>query len=346
MPDTDAVFNSRLDPLYFSVGDGVFQCALCAHGCRLSEGQKGLCQVRICRNSRIESLVYGRVIAENIDPIEKKPLFHILPGSLSFSIATSGCNFRCTHCQNASISQVSPDADIETSGIFQDPEMIVQKALAGDCRSISYTYVEPTIFFEFASDCCQAARENGLLNIFVSNGYMSETVVDMLVPVLTGINIDLKSFSDSFYKKVCGARLQPVLDTIRHFQASGVWVEVTTLVIPGMNDSSEELEHIAAFLAEIDKDIPWHVTGFYPAHRMSHISATSSDALARAYKIGKDQGLHNVYTGNRPGTGGENSYCHVCGLPVVMRHGFQVIENSIRAGCCPSCGTGLAGIWS
>lgn len=346
MPDKEVVFNDKQNSLYFSVGDGVFQCALCAHGCRLSEGQKGLCQVRICRNSRIESLVYGRVVAENIDPIEKKPLFHILPGSLSFSIATPGCNFRCSHCQNASISQVSPDMDVQISGSFQEPEKIIKKALAGGCKSISYTYVEPTIFFEFAFDCCQAALDNGLLNIFVSNGYMSETVVDMLVPVLTGINIDLKSFSDSFYKKVCGARLQPVLDTIQHFKASGVWVEVTTLVIPGMNDSPGELEQIATFLGEIDKNIPWHVTGFYSAHRMPHTLPTSSGMLARAYRIGKDQGLHNVYTGNRPGAGGENSYCHVCDLVVVTRHGFQIVENRIRAGCCPSCGTGIDGIWS
>ncbi len=346
MPDKDAVLNGRIDSLYLSMGDGVIQCALCAHGCRLSEGQKGLCQVRICRNNRIESLVYGRVVAESIDPIEKKPLFHILPGSLSFSIATAGCNFRCTHCQNASISQVSPDADVQTSGSFQDPETIIQKALAGDCRSISYTYVEPTIFIEFAFDCCQTALENGLLNIFVSNGYMSETVVDRLVSVLTGINIDLKSFSDSFYKKVCGARLQPVLDTIRNFKSSGVWVEVTTLVIPGMNDSSGELENIAAFLAEIDRNIPWHVTGFYPAYRMSHILATSPETLARAYKIGKDQGLYHVYIGNRPGAIGENSYCPVCGLPVVVRRGFKIIENRLRAGCCPDCGKGIEGIWS
>ncbi len=325
--------------------DGTVQCTVCAHGCTLREGQKGLCGVRARRGDTIVSLVYGRVVAEHIDPIEKKPLFHVLPGSLSYSIATPGCNFRCLHCQNASISQVSRTMDVTASGIYRDPAEVVESAVAADCRSISYTYVEPTIFFEFAYDCCLAAKEKSLKNVFVSNGYMSDSVIRLLAPVVTAINIDLKSFSDSFYKKVCGARLAPVLAAIARFKELGVWVEVTTLVIPGMNDSERELTGIASFLAGIDPGIPWHVTGFYPSYQMSHVPPTGSKILARARQIGYEQGLFYVYSGNRPGSVGENSSCPSCGKTIISRHGFQIIENQLRAGCCPDCGTPIPGVW-
>ncbi len=331
--------------LYSLSKDGAVQCTLCGHGCTLHDGQKGLCGVRACRDNSIVSLVYGRVIAEHIDPIEKKPIFHVLPGSSSYSIATPGCNFRCLHCQNASISQVSRDMDIETSGVFRDPEEIADAAIAGGCRSISYTYVEPTIFFEFAYDCCVAAKARGLANIFVSNGYMSDTAIRMLAPVVTAINIDLKSFRDVFYQKVCGARLAPVLAAITRFKELGVWVEVTTLVIPGMNDSEEELTEIASFLAGVDRSIPWHVSGFYPSYKMSRVPPTGTKILARAREIGIAQGLEYVYSGNRPGSGGENSVCPSCGETVIKRYGFQIITNRLHAGCCPDCGHLIPGIW-
>ncbi len=325
--------------------DGSLQCTVCAHECTLREGQRGLCGVRARKGDAIVSLVYGRVVAEHIDPIEKKPLFHVLPGSLSYSIATPGCNFRCLHCQNASISQVPRTMDVEAAGIYRDPKSIVASAIDGACRSISYTYVEPTVFFEFAYDCCVAAVKKGLKNIFVSNGYMSDKVIRLLAPVLTAINIDLKSFSDSFYKKVCGARLAPVLSSIARFKELGVWVEVTTLVIPGMNDSEEELAGIASFLAGIDRKIPWHVTGFYPSYKMSDVPPTGTKILTRARQIGFEQGLAYVYTGNRPGELGENTSCPSCGEPVITRHGFQIVANHLHAGRCPECATSIPGVW-
>ena len=325
--------------------DGTLQCLLCAHGCRLRDGQRGLCGVRVRREERIDSLVYGRIIAEHVDPIEKKPLFHVLPGSLSYSIATHGCNFRCLHCQNAGISQVSRDFAVETSGIFRRPEEIVASAIAAGCRSISYTYVEPTVFFEFAYDCCLAACGRGLKNIFVSNGYMTKEVVNALAPVLTAINIDLKSFSNEFYKKICGGRLQPVLDTIARCKDAGIWVEVTTLIIPGLNDQDQELSQIASYIAGVDKSIPWHVSGYHPAYRMSDPVPTPESTLLRARQIGVDQGLHHVYVGNRLGSGGENTSCPSCGLLLLSRRGFRVIENHLIDGCCPACSDVLAGVW-
>ncbi len=311
----------------------------------MHEGKRGLCGVRLAVEGQVVSLVYGNVVAENVDPIEKKPIFHVMPGTKSYSIATAGCNFRCLHCQNASISQVSRSQNVQDSGIYRSPESIVQTAIESGCSSISYTYVEPTVFFEFAYDCCLKAHELGVKNIFVSNGYMSARVVSELSPFLTAINIDLKSFKESFYKKVCGAKLGPVVDNIRAFKKAGVWVEVTTLVIPGLNDSKQELKEIASFLASLDPAIPWHVTGFYPAYRMSGVEPTGSDILDMAREIGLKNGLLHVYTGNRPGSGGENSYCPSCGEVVIQRHGFQILKNSLTTGQCPSCKTAVAGVW-
>lgn len=341
--------DGRRASLAVALDDGTIQCQVCGQGCRLREGQRGLCGVRLRRGDRLESLVYGRVIAEHVDPIEKKPLFHVLPGSFSYSLATYGCNFRCLHCQNSAISQVSRGQEVEASGVLRTPAEIVRRALASSCRSISYTYVEPTIFYEFAYDCCLAAVDHGLKNIFVSNGYMTEVVARELAPVLAAINIDLKAFTDAFYRKVCGARLAPVLDNIARFRELGVWVEVTTLIIPGLNDSSEELGRIASFLANLDPDIPWHVTGYYPTYKMSGAGApppTSEETLRVARQIGQDHGLHHVYAGNRPGSGGEDTSCPHCGALLISRLGFAVSSLRLADGRCPDCGRAIAGIWA
>lgn len=337
--------SKNLPDLFSRQDDGRLLCLLCAHGCRLQEGQRGICGVRERHGERIDSLVYGRLVAEHVDPIEKKPLFHLLPGSLSYSIATAGCNFSCRHCQNAAISQVGQNFAPQTNSIRRQPQEVVTAAVRAGCRSISYTYVEPTVFFEFAYDCCLAATEAGLKNLFVSNGYMTAMVADLLAPQLAAINIDLKSFRDDFYRKICGAHLDPVLATIRRFVQLGVWVEVTTLVIPGHNDSAAELTEIAAFLAGIDRDLVWHVTGYYPAHRMS-APATRPETLARAREIGLEQGLRHVYTGNLPGVKGENSFCPGCHAEVILRRGFQLLANHLRDGRCPECGQQVAGVWS
>ncbi|SDP52734.1 AmmeMemoRadiSam system radical SAM enzyme [Desulforhopalus singaporensis] len=323
----------------------VITCPVCYQECELKDGQLGKCRVRQRKGDSIESLVYGKVVAEHVDPIEKKPIYHVLPGSLSYSIATPGCNFRCLHCQNSSISQVSVKQNLDLVTTDRLPQQIVAAAKAGGCDSISYTYVEPTVFLEFAYDCCVGARDEGLKNIFVSNGYMSRRTLVQLAPVLTAMNIDLKSFRDSFYQQVCGAKLQPVLENIRGCVELGVWLEVTTLIIPGLNDSDEELAQIAAFLSAINRRIPWHVTAFYPTYKMSDRKMTPPATLERARRIGHEQGLHHVYTGNIPGVKGANSVCHFCGEQVISRFGFHLTDNRLVNGNCPGCGNSFPGVW-
>ncbi len=320
-------------------------CNLCAHHCRITPGHVGRCGVRQNIEGVLYSLVYGELVAEHLDPIEKKPLFHVLPGSLSLSISTMGCNFKCQHCQNYSISQVLGRPTAELRGRNVTAEKVVESAKNNSCQSISYTYVEPTVFYEFAYDCARLATENNIKNIFVSNGYLSERASRDISPYLDAINIDVKSYRDEFYKKICGARLKPVLDNVRLMKELGVWVEVTTLVIPGLNDSDEELSGIASFLAAVDPTIPWHVSAFHPTYKMTDRLSTPSKTLLRASKIGRDAGLMFVYTGNSPGGGGENTSCPSCGTLVISRYGFSVHENKIVDGSCPDCKAALPGIW-
>jgi len=337
--------SGTLSSLYSLHRDGSLTCKVCAHGCHLKEGQRGICVVHQNIGGELVCLVYGRLVAEYVDPIEKKPIFHVLPGSLSYSVATRGCNFRCSHCQNASISQLGRRENVTSSGVMRKPEELVEAAVETGCRSISYTYVEPSVFFEYAYDCCVLAAEKGLKNVFVSNGYMTEQATEILAPVLSAANIDIKAFSDSFYKNVCGARLQPVLDSVRLLKELGVWVEVTTLVIPGLNDSDNELAKIADFLASIDVSIPWHVTGFYPTYKMLDTASTPVATLKRARQIGLESGLRHVYAGNRPGSGDEDTICPVCNCRVIKRHGFRIEGMLLKAGSCPGCGEYIPGIW-
>lgn len=330
--------------LFQSHDDGSATCLLCCHYCRLQQGERGRCGVRWNDGGRIVSLVYGKLVAESVDPIEKKPLFHLLPGSLSWSIATRGCNFHCAHCQNSHISQVERRENF-FSDIFKSPEKVVAAAESSGSASISYTYVEPTVFFEYAYDCSVLALEQGIKNIFVSNGFMSPQLLEVLASVLSAANIDLKSFNDSFYRNQCGGRLQPVLETIRFLKEKGVWVEVTTLVIPGYNDSDRELDEIAGFIASVDRSIPWHVTGFYPAWKMSNVMPTPVSSLVRAREAGLRNGLYFVYTGNRPGSGEESSFCPGCGNEIITRYGFRVERNSLFGDCCPACGREIPGVW-
>lgn len=324
-------------------------CNLCHHHCALVPGQIGRCGVRQGAGDVVKSLVYGKLVAESVDPVEKKPLFHVLPGTLTYSIATPGCNFRCSHCQNSSISQVvgaaSPRRINLRTMVERTAQDVVDAALASGCKSISYTYVEPTVFFEFAYDCAVLAKQQGLGNIFVSNGYMSNTVLDLLTPVLTSINIDLKAWSESFYEKVCGARLAPVVENIRKCVELGLWLEVTTLLIPGMNDSTQELTEIAMFLAGLGTDIPWHVTAFYPAYKMEGARATPLATLLKARQIGLDCGLKYVYSGNISGGQETSTRCPMCGHMLLKRSNFTLEQNLLVGGKCPSCSAGIAGVW-
>ena len=323
---------------------GKVLCGLCAHRCNIAPGHRGICAVRENRDGTLYSLVYDRIIARNIDPIEKKPLFHFLPGSLSYSIATPGCNFRCKHCQNADISQLPRDRAGVVPGEPVSPAEIVESALRHHCASISYTYTEPTIFFELAYDTAKLARKAGLKNVFVTNGYITPEALREISPFLDAANIDLKGFTDDFYRNICGARLQPVLDSIRLYKELGIWIEITTLVIPGHNDSENELRQIAQFVRTVGDGVPWHVSRFHPTYKLLDQPRTPLETLKRARQIGIDEGLRYVYEGNIPGEG-EETVCWSCAGSLVKRYGFSVEENHIKDGACGHCGAKMDGLW-
>ncbi|MBC7236208.1 MAG: AmmeMemoRadiSam system radical SAM enzyme [Chloroflexi bacterium] len=335
--------------LYEKLDKERVHCFLCAHHCRIPDGKRGICQVRENRGGTLYSLVYGQLISEAVDPIEKKPLFHFYPGTTSFSIATVGCNFRCTFCQNADISQAPRDRGLIT-GRYTPPERVVDGARRHGCRSIAYTYTEPTIFFEYAYDVCQKAHEAGIANVFVSNGYMTAETLDYVTsenaaPLMDAANIDLKAFRDTFYREQCGARLQPVLDSLKRMKQRSVWVEVTTLVIPGLNDSDEELRDIARFVRnELGADTPWHVSRFHPTYRLMDRPPTPASSVRRAREIGLEEGLHYVYVGNLFGDEGEHTYCPRCGVAVIRRLGYTILEHDIRHGACIHCGAPIHGV--
>ncbi|MFC1591858.1 AmmeMemoRadiSam system radical SAM enzyme [Thermodesulfobacteriota bacterium] len=329
--------------LYEKLDGNVVRCSLCPHCCTITPNAAGICGVRKNMDGTLYSLVYGKAIAEHADPIEKKPLFHVLPGSRSYSVATVGCNLTCRHCQNSEISQMPRDRGT-IMGLDRAPEDILQAAQRFDCQSLSFTYTEPTIYFEYAFDIARIAHAAGLLNTFVSNGFSSIEALEMIAPYLDAANIDLKAFSDDFYLKNCGARLQPILDAIRAYKRLGIWIEITTLVIPGLNDSPEELQQIAAFIAETGIEIPWHVTAFYPTYRLTDRSRTPVETLVAARSIGLEAGLRYVYTGNIPGDAGENTYCYECGELLIQRSGFQIIENTLQNRTCPQCSAYIDGI--
>ncbi len=334
------------EAMFYQAGkENKVTCHLCNHRCAIKPGKRGICGVRENREGKLYSLVYGSLVAENSDPIEKKPLFHFLPGSRSYSISTVGCNFRCLHCQNYNISQYPHLFEGQISGSRRSPEEVVEDAHRSGCQSISYTYVEPTIFYEFARDCSVLAHEQGIKNVFVSNGYMTPEVTRDLAPLLDGINIDVKAFTDDFYKKICKARLQPVLDNVALMHELGVWVEVTTLLIPGLNDSTEELHDIARFIKGIDPGIPWHVTAFHPTYKLTDRNPTPVETLKKARDIGLDEGLKYVYEGNIPGLGGENTYCPSCGAEIISRYGFSISNVRVDQGKCTKCGEGIEGVW-
>lgn len=321
------------------------KCHLCAHNCLIHNNHRGICAVRENRDGTLYSLVYGKVISLNIDPIEKKPLFHFLPGSTSFSIATVGCNFHCKHCQNYEISQYPRERKFSIPGRDMKPEEVVNAALSNGCESISYTYTEPTIFFEFAYDCAKLAHEKGIKNVFVSNGYTGQEATRLIAPYLDGNNIDLKG-SDKFYKEICGAKLNPVKETIKLMKGLGVWVEVTTLVIPDHNDSEKDLTDIAEFIKSVDHSIPWHVTQFYPTYKLNDKPRTPVEKLRQARDIGFKTGLKYVYEGNVPGEGGENTYCPSCKNILIKRFGYTIQGNNIKDGRCPKCSTNIEGVWA
>lgn len=330
--------------LYEKLKDKQVHCFLCAHQCHIADQKFGFCGVRQNLAGKLYTHVYGKVIAANVDPIEKKPLYHFLPGSKSFSIAAIGCNFHCGFCQNWEISQVSLKDGAVPWGQDLAPEDIVAAAIKQNCRSISYTYTEPTVFFEYALDIAKLSRAKGLYNVFVTNGYMSAEAIKMISPYLSAANVDLKFFSEDSYKKFCAGSLEPVKESIRLMRKLGIWVEVTTLVVPGSNDSPEELKGIAEFLAGVDQDMPWHISRFYPNYKFQDQEPTSEETLKLAMKLGQDAGLRYVYVGNIYNWGND-SLCPKCQKPLIKRKVYDIQENNIEKSKCKFCGYSIPGLF-
>lgn len=291
-------------------------------------------------------LAFDKVIATSVDPIEKKPIYHLNPGSYSYSIATPGCNFRCDFCQNSDIAQMPSDRNGLIQGRNIPPERIVAEALKTGCDSISYTYTEPTVFFELTFETARLAKEKGLFNIYVSNGFMSRQVLESMTGLLDAANVDLKAFDPGFYETYCGAKLKPVLENLKYMKQLGVLLEITTLLIPGLNDDDEQLNNLAGFIAnELGEETPWHISRFHPSYRMTDRNVTPVSSLEKAWEAGKKAGLKNVYIGNLPGHDGENTYCRSCNKLLVERHGYRIKNNLIGKNQCPECRNEIYGIY-
>jgi len=331
--------------LYKSLKEEKVQCNLCSHRCIIKNGDRGICGVRENQGGILKTLVYGKIIASNVDPIEKKPLFHVFPGSRSYSIATAGCNFKCKFCQNADISQMPSDNNGIIAGESYTPEDVVDEAVKANCKSIAYTYTEPTIYFEFAYDTAKLAHARGIKNVFITNGYMTYEALEMISPYLDAANVDLKAFNENFYKEIVKARLEPVKETLKLMKKLGIFLEVTTLLIPGLNDDSEELKELASFIAgALGRETPWHISAFYPTYKLTDRPPTPVESLVKARKTGINAGLKYVYIGNVTGEDGENTFCYKCGKMLINRVGFSIIKNVLKNGCCPYCGTQIDGI--
>lgn len=329
--------------LYESLDDNRVKCNLCAHRCMISDGNLGVCNVRQNKGGVLYTLVYGQVISRHVDPIEKKPLYHFMPGSTTYSIATAGCNFRCQWCQNWEIAQMPREQGM-ISGGSTHPDQIFSDILSKRCLSVAYTYTEPTIFFEFSYDIARLARDAGIGNVYVTNGYMTPEMLDLMGPYLDAANVDLKAFREKTYKRYVGAGLQPVLDSLNLIKKMGIWVEVTTLVIPGINDDLDELREIARFVSrELGEETPWHISRFFPHYKMSNIPPTPISTMVKALEIGREEGLDYVYLGNVSGE--SNTVCHHCGEVLVRRQGYWLAEHKLKDGVCPACQTKIAGIW-
>ena len=329
--------------LYTQRDDLSVKCILCSHRCVIKPGSKGICSVRENVGGKLISRSYGNLIAQHADPIEKKPLFHFMPGSYAWSIAAPGCNFRCQWCQNWEISQL-PSLKEQRQAIYVPSEQVVIDAIAHHCQSIAYTYTEPTIFFEFTVDVAQFAKENGLRNVYVTNGYMSKEMIELSSPWLDAANVDIKAFSEKTYKKYIGAHLQPVLDSCKIMKSKGIWLEITTLVIPGINDDLGEMRDLAKFIyQELGEYTPWHISRYFPSYHFENVPPTPIDTITTIENIGKETGLNYVYSGNLRGE--VITCCPNCKDVLMTRRGNALVKNTItRDSKCPKCGSSIAGI--
>jgi pyruvate formate lyase activating enzyme len=328
--------------LYEKLSKSRVRCHLCAHRCVVPQDRLGVCRVRQNLKGTLYTLVYGRTVSQQVDPVEKKPLYHFYPGSRSYSIATPGCNFRCQWCQNWNIAHM-PREQGSIVGYQASPAHIVADARATNSRSIAYTYTEPTIFFEYAYDTARLAHAAGVANIYVTNGYMTTEMLETLHPYLDAANVDLKAFRQKTYNRYSGAGLRPVLDNMKSMKRLGIWLEVTTLVIPGLNDDPVELRDVARFVSqELGAETPWHLSRFFPTYKMTERPPTPIKTLQRAQQIGLEEGLRYVYLGNAAGE--SNTACHKCGQILIRRQGYWIGENRVQNGRCPACQALVAGV--
>jgi pyruvate formate lyase activating enzyme len=335
---------TKLSPFFTSLSGGEIQCDLCPKRCRVSRGKKGACRVRENRDGKYYSLVYGNPCAVHLDPIEKKPFFHVLPSTTSFSLATVGCNFQCKFCQNWEISQASPE-DVYSYDV--PPEMIVKKAKEVDAHSVAYTYVEPTIFYEYMVDICQLVKKAGLLNVCHSNGFINPEPLKYLCKVMDAANIDLKGFTEAFYRDLCGGELNPVLETLKTLKKEKVHLEITNLVIPTQNDDLSVIREMCLWVKkELGADTPIHFSRFYPLYKLRSLPPTPVSTLEKARNTALSSGLEYVYLGNIPGHEGEHTFCPKCKKLLIQRTGYMVTENHLKGGKCQYCGKPIPGIWT
>jgi pyruvate formate lyase activating enzyme len=329
--------------LYDELADEAVQCKLCAHRCRIKPGHRGICRVRENQGGELVTLVYGNLIAKNVDPIEKKPLYHFLPGTKAFSVATPGCNFRCSWCQNWQISQMPREMDMPRGKRISPVDAVLEAQQSG-CRSMAYTYTEPTIFFEYAFDTARTARERGLKNVFVTNGFMTPEMLETMDPYLDAANVDIKAFRDETYRRLMGGRLEPVLDSCRKMKDLGIWLEITTLVVPGVNDDPEELRDLAEFIyQDLGAETPWHLSRFYPQYKMQDRGPTDESILNKTKDMGLEVGLDYIYIGNVYGR--YATYCKECGQELISRSGYTIRRVGLDSeGQCKVCGASLDGV--
>jgi len=328
---------------YQSTPRGV-KCLICPNECTLKEGELSDCRNRIAKDGKLYTMAYGNPCAMHVDPVEKKPLLHFLPGTFTFSLATAGCNFACLNCQNWEISQKSPT---ETKNFEAPPDALVATAKAQSCESISYTYSEPVTFFEYMYDTARAAKKQGLRNILVSNGYINPEPLRDLCQYTDAANIDLKTFDPDVYLKLTGGKLEPVVETLKILRDQGVWLEITNLVIPNWTDNLETIQRMCQWLADEGfAAYPLHFSRFHPQHKLTRLPATPLQTLTSARQIAQKAGLQYVYIGNVPGTGGEDTWCPECKKLVVRRNGYMITENHLKKGACSHCSHPIPGVWS
>jgi len=330
------------------VSEDKVQCLNCPHQCVLREGERGRCRVRENRGGKLYTLAYGNPCAVHLDPIEKKPLYHFLPGTVAFSIATAGCNLHCKYCQNYTISQAKPE---DTRNYKLPPEDLIKNLLyyrnKHNIQSIAYTYTEPTIFIEYMIDAAQLAHKNGIKNVYHSNGYIQKKPLSELIPYLDGANVDLKFFRDKSYSEISGGKLQPVLQTLKDLKEGGTHLEITYLIVPSINDERKEIKEMVRWVLDnLGPDVPIHFSRFFPTYKLENLPRTPLKTAEDARVLAKEMGVHYSYVGNVPiGHPGSNTYCPGCGKLLIKRRGFSIVENKMENNRCPTCGMKIAGVW-